>query len=365
MNLNPIETAGRLQRDGMALNFTNYAAALALCKGDRTEAAALFAYRNPQSRYLDVVRKAAIPAASTTVTSWGGALSPLTTLGDAFVEFLNPLTVIGRMSGFQPMPFNVRAPRAIAGASVGWVGGGSPVLVSDMAFEEIVFKPAKIAGIAVLTKEVVMSADPDAQQLVRKNLSGTVVSFSDTSFLDPSIAEVADVSPASITYGAPTVASVGTNAVAIAEDFKALFSLVTTNLLAPYLVMTPRTAIALATNQDCIHLTRNLGPTGGFIMGVPVITSANAPADGDSPGDSTIILIDAAEVFMNQGGIELDASEHTILQMASAPDSPVTAATQFRSMWQENLLALMIRRYIRWQRRREGSVAVLTGVNYE
>ncbi len=80
--------------------------------------------------------------------------------------------------------------------------------------------------------------------------------------------------------------------------------------------------------------------------------------------DNSIILIDAAEVFMNQGGIELDASEQTIVQMASAPDNPTTAATTFRSMWQENLLALMIRRYIRWQARRSGAVAMLTGVGY-
>ncbi len=172
--MNAIVDAGRAQRDGMALNFTSYAAALALCKGDRAEAAAFFAYRNPQSRYLDVVRKAAIPAATTTDTAWGGALSPLTTLADAFAEYLRPLTVIGRMHGFRPMPFNVRAPRATAGASVGWVGGGSPVLVSSMAFESMVFKPAKIGGIAVLTKELVMSSDPDAQQLIRQDLAASV-----------------------------------------------------------------------------------------------------------------------------------------------------------------------------------------------
>ena len=71
--MNAIVDAGRAHRDGMALNFTTYAAMLALTKGDRQEAAAFFAHRHPNSRYLDVVRKTAIPAASTTTEAWGGA----------------------------------------------------------------------------------------------------------------------------------------------------------------------------------------------------------------------------------------------------------------------------------------------------
>ena len=115
-----------------------------------------------------------------------------------------------------------------------------------MALKSMVFKPAKIGGIVVMTKELVMNADPDARQLTREELSNTVVDFSDRSFLDPTLAEVADVSPASITYGAPTVASTGITASAFAVDFKALCALVTTNMGAPFLIMRPTTAIALA-----------------------------------------------------------------------------------------------------------------------
>jgi HK97 family phage major capsid protein len=233
-----------------------------------------------------------------------------------------------------------------------------------MDLETLTFEASKIGGIVVVTDELARSSDPDAAELIRQDLAGAVAQFSDVAFLDPSVAEVVGVSPASVTYGAPTIASVGTNASAIAEDFKALFNLVTTNMTAPYLIMKPSTAVGLATNEDVQFLTRDLGPTGGFVAGVPVICSANTPADGDSPGDSTIILVDAAEVFMNEGPIEFDASKNAIIQMASAPDSPTTASTQMLSLWQNHLLAILVRRYIRWQRRREGSVAMLTGVNY-
>jgi hypothetical protein len=50
--------------------------------------------------------------------------------------------------------------------------------------------------------------------------------------------------------------------------------------------------------------------------------------------------------------------------MSTAPDSPRTASTTLVSLWQQNLVAVLVRRYIRWQRRREGSVAILTGVPF-
>jgi hypothetical protein len=77
-----------------------------------------------------------------------------------------------------------------------------------------------------------------------------------------------------------------------------------------------------------------------------------------------IVAIDAAEVFLNDDGIELAASENALLEMSTAPDSPRTASTTLVSLWQQNLVAVLVRRYIRWQRRREGSVAILTGVPF-
>lgn len=362
--MSPIEIAGRIQRDGMALQFANYAAVLALARGDVMQAAATFEKRHPNSRALEMVRKSAVLPGTTTDSAWGAPLSPLAPLGEAFVEYLRPMTVIGRMQGFRAMPFNVRAPRATSGTAVGWIGQGRPMIVSEMAFESMTFKTSKIGGVVVLTKELALAGDPDSAQLIRQDLSAAVAQFSDQSFLDPALAEVDDVSPASITYGAPSVASTGTTAAAFRDDFRALCNLVTSNMTAPYLVMKPTTAIALATLGDSSNLLKNISAKGGDVAGIPVIVSANTPSDADSPGDDLIFLIDAAEIFMNEGGIELDASENTIVEMSSMPDSPPTGSTLLRSLWQSNLIALLVKRYIRWQPRRSGAVAYLTGVNY-
>jgi hypothetical protein len=362
--MNAIVDASRISRDGMALQFSNYAALLALTHGDTMLTAATFEKRHPHSRALEMVRKTAVSPGTTTDTAWGAPLSPLAPLGEAFVSYLRPLTVIGRMAGFRAMPFNVRAPHATSGSAVGWIGQGRPMLVSNMNFETMTFKISKVGGIIVLTKELAMSSTAGAALLIRQDLSAAVAAFSDTSFLDPALAEVDDVSPASITFGAPTVASTGNTAAAFRDDFKALCALVTTNMISPYLVMKPAVAIALSTLGDNSNLLRNISAVGGDVGGVPVIVSANTPSDADSPGDDLIILIDAAEVFMNEGGIELDASENTVLELSSSPDSPVTSSTVLRSLWQANLLALLVKRYIRWQPRRSGAVAVLTGCNY-
>lgn len=362
MNPNPIEAAGRIQRDGMALQFANYAAVLALARGDVMQAAATFEKRHPNSRALEMVRKSAVLPGTT--TGWGESLSPLAPLGEAFVEFLRPQTVIGRMQGFRAMPFGVRAPRATSGSAVGWIGQGRPMIVSEMSFESMTFATSKIGGIVVLTKELATAGDPDSAQLIRQDLSAAVAQFSDQSFLDPALAAVDDVSPASITNGASSVASTGTTAAAFRDDFRALCNLVTSNMTAPYLVMKPTTALALASLGDSSNLLKNISAKGGDVAGIPVIVSANTPNDADSPGDDLIILIDAAEVFMNEGSIELDASENTIVEMSSVPDSPPTASTVLRSLWQSDLIALLVKRYIRWQPRRSGAVAILTGVNY-
>lgn len=126
--------------------------------------------------------------------------------------------------------------------------------------------------------------------------------------------------------------------------------------------MRPTTAIALAAMDT--QLTRNVGAMGGDVAGIPVIISANTPRDGDSPGDNAIVLIDASEIFMNEGGIEVKASNESTIEMESSPTYPSTSGVTLVSMFQQHLVAIMVQRYIRWARRTEGSVAMLTGVGY-
>lgn len=362
--MNPITSAGHAETAGKALAFAHYAASLMLAKGDPFHAVKIFEARQPLSRFIDVVRKSTVAAGTTTDATWAAPLAQLQPISSAFVEYLRPQTILGRMSGFRRMPFGTRAPRATSGTSVSWLGQNATAPASSMAFDTMTFKPAKIGGVVAITEELATSSDPDAAVMIRADLAAAVAQFSDQAFCDPALAEVADISPASITYNAPTIAATGTTASAFRDDFKALTELITTSFTEPFLIMTPATAISLATLGDSSGLLKNIGAKGGDIAGIPVITSGNVPADANSPGDGIIILCDAAEIFLNEGAIELDASKNALLEMSSAPDSPATASTTMVSLWQHNMLGILIRRFVRWQPRRSGGVAYLTGVRY-
>src|SRR5207247_9266663 len=135
--------------------------------------------------------------------------------------------------------------------------------------------------------------------------------FQDRAFLDASYAAADDVSPAAITVGATEIAATGTTAAAFAADFKALCAAITTNFSTPWLAMTPKTAVGLASLDS--QLTRNITVDGGFVGGIPVAVSGNAPSDGNSPGDGTITLVDTSEVLWSEGPIEFSASQNDFI----------------------------------------------------
>src|SRR5262249_8937881 len=106
-------------------------------------------------------------------------------------------------------------------SSVGWVGEGKVKKVSALAFDSITLDIAKIAGIVVLTDELVRHSNPSAEMLVRDDLAKSIVQFMDTQFIDPTKA-ADDVSPASITNGVSAVTATGTTPQALRADIKSV-----------------------------------------------------------------------------------------------------------------------------------------------
>lgn len=342
----------RYDLQSKAKGFAQWAQALMIAKGDVLEAREVFASRFPQSKHLDTISKAAVSAGTT--TGWGEPLTPLTPLGMAYIDFVRPRTVLGRLLGVRPVPFDVPFAGQTSGFGVGWTREGKPILVTKGEFQRNQLSPTKIGGIVVQTEELLRSTDAAAQAMIERDLSNAVVEFSDVQFLDPAIAEVEGTSPASITHGAPEIDSTGDDAEAVETDLKAMVaSLIAagSNLVAPFWVMKPGTALHLATlrGPGGERIFPNVGPLGGEIWTIPVLTSVSA-------GDQ-ITLIDAAEVLVADGGIELSASQQGALQMS---DAPVDGPAEMVSLWQSNLVALKVIRFIRWARHRTGSVAWMT-----
>jgi hypothetical protein len=119
------QIAARVETDHRrsgAIAFAQWAVALTLAKGRIKDAIAIFEQRWPRSIHLTVVQKAAVAAGGT--STWGSPLAELQPLASAFVQYLAPLTVVGRLQGMRVVPFGIKIPRATAGTAVSWVGQG-------------------------------------------------------------------------------------------------------------------------------------------------------------------------------------------------------------------------------------------------
>jgi HK97 family phage major capsid protein/HK97 family phage prohead protease len=356
------------------IGFTRFVMATAMAKGNPMVAVEIFKSRQ---RWMDEtpgvleILKTAVTAGSTSDTTFASPLVNYQILVDEFIEYLRPLTIIGRMTGLTRVPFKVKIPRQTGGATVNWVGEGAPKPLTSMAFDSVTLDFAKIAGIIVLNEELLRLGTPSAEMLVRNDLAKAIVQFMDAQFVDPTKAAVTGVSPASITNGVSAQVASGTTGAALRSDMKTLLGgFLTANMQVSDVVilMAQRVAlgISLMTNSLGQKEFPGLTMNGGDLLGLPVITSENIPSTGGSPTDGDpIIVVSSPDILLaDDGQVTIDASREASLQMDTAPDSPATASTTFISLWQQNQIGLRAERWINWAKRRSTAVAYIQNAKY-
>ena len=189
-----------------------------------------------------------------------------------------------------------------------------------------------------------------------------MIEFSDAQFIDPAVSASAGANPASITNGVSPTVSTG-NA---AKDLAALIASFTGDLERCYLVTDPVTAaqIALSRDSNGAFLFPDIGPRGGSVLGIPVLTSRGVPrplAGSPTVARGLLILVDPAGIVVGEGGIEADVSTQATLVMDSAPamtstgigaspTAPVAANTV--SLYQADAVAVRCIRTITWLKAR-------------
>lgn len=359
--------------------FVRYVSALVNGGGNRL-AAAEYAKRwhqdTPEIEQIlrmpaDLIEKTAVSAGTTTDSAWAAPLVQYQNLTSEFIEYLRPLTIIGRIQGFRQVPFKIKVPRQTGGASVNWVGETKVKPLTSLAFDSITMDHFKIAGIIPLSEELIRLSSPSAELLVRNDLAGAVVQFMDTDFVDPTKAEAAAVSPASITNGLTPVDATGTTAAAFRTDMTSLFQkffdadIPITNGVW---IMTQMQAMKLSLMRNAIGQKEfpDINVMGGVLEGFPVVCSENIPAVGGSPTDGYPIIFALPNEIMlaDDGQVTIDMSREASLQMETSPDSPVSASTVLVSLWQHNLVAIKAERYINWKKRRDNAVQYIRYAKY-
>jgi HK97 family phage major capsid protein/HK97 family phage prohead protease len=353
--------------------FTRYVLALARSRGSIMQAFEI-AKANEQWRAetpdVEAVLKTAVAGGSTTDSTWASPLVQYQNLASEFVEYLRPLTIIGRIPGLTRVPFKVKIPRQTGGATVNWVGEGKVKPVTSLAFDSITLDHSKIAGIVPLNEELVRLSTPSAEALVRDDLAKAIVQFMDLEFVDPTNAST-DVSPASITYGVSPITATGTTAATLRADIASLMAtFLDSNLQvnSAVWIMTQQTALRISLMQNSLGQAEfpGISMMGGTFVGLPVVVSENVPSTGGSPTDGfPIILVNAADVLLaDDGQVMIDASREASLQMETAPDSPPTASTTLISLWQHNMIAIKAERWINWKLRRAEAVGFIQYAKY-
>jgi hypothetical protein len=355
------EHAASADVNGKAATFVRWAMALA-DEGSPYAAAKGFRGRWPRSVHAEAFEKAAVEAATT--GGWGQPLAQLRPFSDAFLEVARNASAVGQIQaagGFLRGAFNVKIPRQTAASVPSWVGEGAAGHFTSLSFDSLELRPSKLVGLVLLSRELVGLSDPVAENIIGLDLALSIGQFVDAEFLDPTKAGD-DISPASITYGAPSVTASGTTADAFRADARNLVEQMRAagaKLQSPYWVMSPLQALSFGLMDG--GLLR-----GNRLASLPAVTTDAAIAEGDSPEDSRIFLVDAAQVVMADDGVSLDASDQATVTSDTAPDSPATASTVQVSLFQQNLTGLRATRYIRWAPRSAAGAAAgyITGAAY-
>lgn len=337
--------------------FVRAACATLVCKGNFNEAAEYAKRWESSTPEVALYLKAAVAAGNTTDATWAGPLVNQNIAAD-FIELLRPATILGKIPNLRQVPFNTKVPSQSAGGTYGWVGEAKPKPVTKLAFSSDALTIAKAAGIIILTEELVRLSSPSAEALARADMIAGIAQFLDSQFIDPAVALVAGVNPASITNGAPTAVAT-TNPLA---DILGLIQFFASNNIpvdGVTFIMSPVNALALAfrTNPDGSPQFPGITMNGGSYKGLNFVTSQAAAG-------LVIAVQPSLVLYADEGGVTIDASREASLQMDSAPASPPDATTVFVSLWQNNLVGLRAERFVNWKRANANAVKYLTAANY-
>jgi HK97 family phage major capsid protein len=321
--------------------------------------------RYPGDEELQAEFKAVVAGAITIDATWAGNLvTPVNYTAD-FIDYLRETTILGKFGtggipSLRRVPFNVLIKESTLPGQGYWVGEGSAKPLTSFGFTSQTLLWNKVAAIAVLSEEMIRFSTPSAEILVRNLLAEALQARLDTDFIDPAVTATVEVRPASILNGVTnTFASDAVTSQQITEDLKRLIGyFISAKIPLDSLVWIMRQSMAVALSLQVSTLgTRDfpdMTPTGGRLLGFPVIASQYVPL-------GIAALVAASEIYLaDDGGFNVAASREASLSMDNAPTMVVgdtsspsqPVGTSVVSMFQTNSVAIRSERFINWARRR-------------
>jgi hypothetical protein len=325
-------------RTAPASQFVRSVIAFALARSGGTgEAATIADERWPHDGIGQALRRAAADPATLDLVPPGSS---------EFLSLVTPRTIIGRLSRMRRVPFSRGIVLGTGTGAFAWIGEGKPTPVGNVNWTPASLPPSKAGGIVVMTEDLLRTPTLSAEGAIRDELVDGITHFLDSAFIDPTVAPVAGESPGSITNDITAIPSSGDPI----EDLHALLAEFVT-LDGVVVVASEHALIAIATAAPG-------AVQGGQLFGVvPFVASSAA-------GNNLVAVHAPSIMYGDEGGIEINSARHATLQMSTTPDEPWSETTVMTSLWQNNMAAVRVVRWISWQRRNTAAVARVSGASY-
>jgi hypothetical protein len=313
-------------------------------RGNHDAAIELFEQQHSEAKYateIRLARKAAVLPGSTTDATWAKPL-----VGGPSAAPLLALTqqqaLIGRVP-FAKVPFAVPVPTQSSLGTFAWVAESSLKPVTKIDWASTTLPSGKVAGLIVLSAELVKLSEPGSEAAMRDALTSGLVAFLDKQLLDPTVAGVAGKNPASLTNSVVPLAGTAS----LPADVQKLLGTLYAARPAATAALIATSAVASALAGSAVTVVNNQP----HFAGVPLYTS---PAAG-----AQVVAVDTSGVLVATGALELDVSTEAAVEMNDAPTTPPTAATVLLSFWQHNLAGFRVEQAA-WWTKLAGAVQVLT-----
>lgn len=348
--------AARDMPKGMAV--ARFAKALYAGEGN-IEAAAAFAQGQ------DWRSTPAVQGAIKSLVAGSSTVNTSALLGQAAVDFsgyVRPQTLLGRIKGMRQVPLRTRLLTGTGGTTAYWVGESQAKPISKGAFQAFDLEPLKVTAIVIETNDLLRFSSVKADITLQDDLAAAAAEAIDAAFIDPYNSGVANVKPASISYGITPIVSSGNTGEKIETDLKAMMRRLInagSDLQNAVWVMSQSTALNLGTVTGGVgYWFPGVNVKGGTLMNLDVHTTRAMPQDS---AGASIILFDPQGVAVgDDDGLRIDVITQGSIVMDNAP---VSTATSQVSLWQTNSSAIRVERHLNWKLRRTGFVAVLNDLD--
>jgi hypothetical protein len=308
---------------------------------------------------IELETKGAIGGATTAQSGWASELAPYEISRQAFMSWEGQ-SIVGRVlkAGARRVDWRVPTPKETAGGmTAGWRGESLGAIVAKSVTDTFRIDYREAVVITAASDEL-FRLGAVAEMALSRMVTEAVVTFTDTSFLDPAMTATS-ARPASITNGALSVTSTGSTAAQITADLASMVQLmqVASDGDAWVWTMRPVTYYTIAAKLA----GAGTPTTPGFLLGIPVILGVKSPRQ--------ITLIDASNLaFASDESVVVDLSNEATLQMDGAPTQSGAAGTGSAavSLFQTNLTGIRAVLATAWQsiRGATGSPTMTGGAVY-